>query len=135
MKKIIATGFVVLSTASFGAFTNMPILPAPFAGEAVLVKEFSQRANLMPGPVARPIYTTMQVEVISSGCTEGSDFKVRVARSRSEQIVQISRIQPDVCDSQPHPVTVEIESTDIELSSRQPIRVANPLLAREYVTH
>lgn len=136
MKKVIAVGFVVLSTASFGRFNTMPVVPAPFSGEAVLVKEIIQRGNLMPGPgPARKLYTTLQVEVISNGCTRAADFKVRVNSGGSQQLMQIERIQPDLCEATPHPVTVEIETTDLALSSVQPIRVANSLLAQEHVTH
>ncbi len=135
MKKMIAASFVVLSTASFAQITTMPVHIVPMAGEAILVKEIKQRANLMPGPVLRPIYTTMQVQVMGTSCTQDTDFEVRVSKGRSEQIVNVVRVQPDPCDTLAKPMMVELETTQVELSSRLPIRVANRLLAEEYVTH
>jgi hypothetical protein len=139
MKNIILASIVLISTNSFAYLTPMP-MPIPAAKkifiEPVLVTEIKQHANLMPGPgPARPIDTSLQVNVISTGCTKDSDFEVNVITAGTDQLINIVRVNPDPCDDEAKTITVKIDTTKLALSSSLPIRVANPLLVEELVTH
>lgn len=107
------------------------------AGEPVLVKEIQQTANMMPviPPGGHPIRSTLEVDVLSGGCTRASDFKLVVKHTLLGQTLDIVRIQPDVCEMVPHRKTVTLETELLSLSSKRPITILNPLFAEEQVVH
>lgn len=107
------------------------------AAEPVLVKEIRQTANLMPtiGPVGHPVRSTLEVDVLSGGCTSGKDFKVSVHKKFDGQSLEIVRIHPDLCEATLHRKTVSLETEELGLSSRSPIQIVNPLYADERVVH
>ncbi len=107
------------------------------AGEPVLVKEITQTANLMPviGPEGRPIRSTLEVEVLSGGCTRAEDFKVVVKATRAGQTLDIVRTRPDFCEAVAHRTVVTLETESLGLASSQPIKILNPLFVVEHVVH
>ena len=109
----------------------------PPKAEAVLVKEINQTANLMPivPPGGRPSLTNMLVEVKSNGCTKSEDFKVKALQTRSGQFMEIVRIRPDVCEAVPHRTTVELETRALNLATRNPIILVNPVYTEERIIH
>lgn len=129
MKNIILASTALLSSVTFARS------PVYMNEEQLLVKEFVQRTDLMPGGGVRPVYTDIKVEVISGGCTKAADFKVTVNNTRASQNVTIYRINPDPCDMVAKPITIELSTEELALSRRSPIRVMNPVLVDEKVTY
>lgn len=128
MKKLMLASFALVSVSSFGL--------VPVSAEHVLVKEITQRANLMPGPGPRPpVYTTIAAEVTSNGCTDADDFRVNVRSTRSGQMLSIIRVNPDPCDMVAVSKTIELQTTDALLSSHSPILLVNPLRVDERVVY
>ena len=121
-----------------GKLSLLAFLVSTFAmaAEPVLVKEVTQRGNLMPSPgTPRPLYTTLEVEVQSTGCTKAQDFAVKVTQGPKSQNLEIIRETPDDCEAVPHRTTVALETKDLSLGSRQPIIIQNPIFAEEHVVY
>lgn len=119
-------------------FTYIALMLSSFAmaSEPVLIKELRQKANLMP-PVEsdRPIYTTLEVDVLSTGCTSEKDFQVRVVRTSKEQTLEIFRTRPDLCEVVAHRKTITLETRKLGLTSETPTRIINPVYGDEAVVH
>ncbi|MBI1861869.1 MAG: hypothetical protein HYR96_13225 [Deltaproteobacteria bacterium] len=104
--------------------------------EQLNVQSITQTANLMPGPgPARPIYSKLQVEVVSTGCTRGADFRVTVKKTGDEQFVTIRRMSPDLCEVVAHPDTIEIETTALLNSQNLPVHIVNPMRVETHFVH
>ena len=130
MKKLSVVSLLVLASAQTFAF--------PTVADKVLIKEMRQTVNLMPafGGEKRNVRTQLEVQVTSNGCTRAEDFQVKVNHALSpKQILTIFRIRPDVCDMVAHPVTITVETTELQDASRIDTALANPLLAEIRFTH
>lgn len=98
--------------------------------EPVTIKQVHQFVNLMPPlpPGGVSPRSTLKVDVVSTGCTKASDFKVVVEQQGKTQQVSIIRLRPDLCEVVAHPEEVELRTNQLRSSRQFQVKVANPLL-------
>jgi hypothetical protein len=129
-KELFVLGFAFASLSAVAEPPKRPTL------ENVVVKDFRQSGNLMPGP-ARPrrIQTTFVLEVMSNGCTKAGDFEVQVELNGDYQEVTVKRTKPDDCKGLARRAFVDMEVEGFLPSYSRPIRVLNPLLVEQRFVH
>src|SRR5262245_11914376 len=90
----------------FGLSLFSVVSMAAPAHEAVTIKNLEQFVNLMPplppGGVAPR--STLTLDVVSTGCTRPSDFKIVVEQKADLQVLTVVRTKPDLCEVVAHPV-------------------------------
>ncbi len=141
-----------LTILTLGSVAMAKPAPAPAVElEPLQVTKIAQAGNFMPGPgrpgKTKPMTTLSLLVQSPGGCTDPTDFEVKVKQDGGKQIVSILRVTEDNCRRAARIIELELESRDLLLSSKtmdgksnlvgqsNPIVIANPLPVEDNTTH
>ena len=123
-------------TLTLLASANASQLPDTAFEPAVIIKDVTQRGNLMPGPgVRRPVMTTVEVDVKFCRNVDESEFDVVVKKSDLHNVVLTIKAKSYMvdCFGPARLQTLVFETTQVP--AYVSVRLGNPLLIETNFVH
>lgn len=123
----------ILSMAIIFSQTAFASRPIDETAEPVNVTSVITVHDNMPGidngmyNKAESIYSIVEINVISTGCTYAEDFEVYVIQGQRANRLYIKRVNPDLCETIPQIISLQLRVED-DLENSQPLKIINPLL-------
>ncbi len=72
---------------------------------------------------------TLTLVVVSTGCTEKGDFRVKL----DDGVLKVERLRVDACKAMPMKAPITWTLDELGISPHTPFHVGNPFLVNEYI--